>query len=45
VEHVRDASKVERAVIEDVVGILRKAGVVAGEVKVEELVVREALSS
>ena len=33
-EHVQDASKVERAVIEDVVGILRKAGVVVGEVNV-----------
>jgi hypothetical protein len=43
VEHVRDAEMVDRSVVEETVRILRKAGVVKGEVEVEELVVSEAL--
>lgn len=43
VEHVKDAEKVEREVVERTIVILRKAGVVKGDVVVEELVVSEAL--
>jgi len=43
VEHVKDASKVDRSVIEHTVNILQKAGVVKGEPSVESLVVKEAL--
>lgn len=43
VEHVKDASKVERSMIENTVEILSKAGVVKGEVGVNDLVVKEAL--
>lgn len=41
-EHVKDASRVDRNVIENTVGILQKAGVVKEEAQVEELVVQEA---
>jgi ABC-type nitrate/sulfonate/bicarbonate transport system substrate-binding protein len=43
VEYVKDASKVDRAVIEETVDVLQKAGVVKGEAPVEYLVVKEAL--
>jgi len=43
VEHVKDASKVDRSVIEHTVNVLQKAGVVKGEAPVESLVVKEAL--
>jgi hypothetical protein len=43
VEHVKDASKVDRSVIEHTVNILQKAGVVKGEASVESLVAKEAL--
>ena len=43
VEFVRDASKVDRSVIEGTVDVLQKAGVVKAEVSVESLVTKEAL--
>ena len=43
VEHVKDASKVDKSVIEQTVNILQKAGVVKVEAPVESLVVKEAL--
>jgi hypothetical protein len=43
VEHVKDASKVDRDVIANTVNILQKAGVVKQDTPVESLVVKEAL--
>jgi ABC-type nitrate/sulfonate/bicarbonate transport system substrate-binding protein len=43
VEHVKDASKVDRSVIEHTVNILQKAGVVKGKPSIDSLVVKEAL--
>jgi hypothetical protein len=43
VEHVKDASKVDRSVIENVVTILQKAGVVKGNASIDSLVVKESL--
>jgi hypothetical protein len=43
VEHVNDASKVDRYVIENTVNILQKAGVVKGEASIHTLVVEEAI--
>ena len=43
VKHVTDASKVDRCVIADTIGILRKAGVVKGDPSIDQLVVKEAL--
>jgi ABC-type nitrate/sulfonate/bicarbonate transport system substrate-binding protein len=43
VKYVKDASKVDRSVIEETVDVLQKAGVVKGTAPVESLVVKEAL--
>jgi len=43
VEHVQDASKVDSGVIQHVISILQKSGVVKGELNVNSLVVKEAL--
>ena len=43
VEYVKDASKVDRSIVENTANILQKAGVVKGLAPVELLVVKEAL--